>query len=145
MEGKCFMRIMALDVGDKRIGVALSDADRLTSQPHCVIERRGEMADLAAIMEIVQAYDVSELVVGNPMNMDGSRGDRSRKTEKFYNFLKKRVGIQTAFFDERLTTAAAERVLMAGDVSRKKRKEVIDKLAAQQILYTYLDYIKRRK
>lgn len=138
------MRIMALDVGDKRIGVALSDAARLTSQPHCVIERSGEQADLAVILDIIRRYDVSELVVGNPINMDGSRGERSRKTEKFYNFLKKRIGIPTAFFDERLTTAAAQRVLIEGDVSRKKRKDVIDKLAAQQILYTYMDYIKRR-
>jgi len=139
------MRYMALDVGDKRIGVALSDERGTTSLPHSVINRINDANALQEIKRIIDEYNVGFLVVGNPVNMDGSAGPRSKKTEQFYNYLKKRVGINAVMFDERLTTLAAQRILLDADVSRRKRKEVIDKLAAQQILYSYLEYTSKER
>lgn len=139
------MRYMALDVGDVRIGVAISDELGSTSLPHSVIERTGDTEVLNKITEIINKYKVDVLVVGNPINLDGTIGARSKKTEQFYNYIKKRINIKSLMFDERLTTLAAQRILLEADVSRKKRKEVIDKLAAQQILYSYIEYTKKEK
>jgi putative Holliday junction resolvase len=139
------MRSMALDVGDRRIGVALSDGKGITSQPHSVIFRNTDLEDLNKILKLIEEYKVETLVIGNPLNLDGTKGTRAKKTEQFYNYIKKRVGIKTVMFDERMTTLAAQRILIDADVSRKRRKEVIDKLAAQQILYSYLEYKKKEK
>lgn len=139
------MRSMALDVGDRRIGVALSDEKGITSQPHSVIVRNTDLEDLNKILKLIEEYKVETLVIGNPLNLDGSKGARAKKTEQFYNYIKKRAGVKTVMFDERMTTLAAQRILIDADVSRKRRKEVIDKLAAQQILYSYLEYKKKEK
>jgi putative Holliday junction resolvase len=139
------MRSMALDVGDKKIGIALSDEKGITSQPHSVLNRKNNQEDLNNILKLIEEYNVSILVIGNPLNLDGSQGARSKKTEQFFNYIKKRVNIKTVMFDERLTTLVAQRILIDADVSRKKRKEVIDKLAAQQILYSYLEYVKKEE
>ncbi|MEL7569427.1 MAG: Holliday junction resolvase RuvX [Eubacteriaceae bacterium] len=139
------MRYMALDVGDVRIGVAISDELGSTSLPHSVIERTNDAEVLNKITDIISKYRVDVLVVGNPINLDGTIGARSKKTEQFYNYIKKRINIKSLMFDERLTTLAAQRILLDADVSRKKRKEVIDKLAAQQILYSYIEYTKKEK
>ncbi|NMC56986.1 MAG: Holliday junction resolvase RuvX [Eubacteriaceae bacterium] len=139
------MRYMALDVGDVRIGVAISDELGSTSLPHSVIERTNDAEVLNKVTEIINKYKVDVLVVGNPINLDGTTGARSKKTEQFYNYIKKRINIKSLMFDERLTTLAAQRILLDADVSRKKRKEVIDKLAAQQILYSYIEYTKKER
>jgi putative Holliday junction resolvase len=139
------MRYMALDVGDKRIGVAISDELGSTSLPHSVIERTGDAEALKKITDIINQYKIDVLIVGNPINLDGTAGARSKKTEQFYNYIKKRINIKSLMFDERLTTLAAQRILLDADVSRKKRKEVIDKLAAQQILYSYIEYTKKER
>jgi len=139
------MRYMALDVGDVRIGVAISDELGSTSLPHSVIERTNDAEVLNKITDIISKYRVDVLVVGNPINLDGTIGARSKKTEQFYNYIKKRINIKSLMFDERLTTLAAQRILLDADVSRKKRKEVIDKLAAQQILYSYIEYTKKER
>lgn len=139
------MRYMALDVGDVRIGVAISDELGRTSLPHSVIERTNDAEVLNKITDIISKYRVDVLVVGNPINLDGTIGARSKKTEQFYNYIKKRINIKSLMFDERLTTLAAQRILLDADVSRKKRKEVIDKLAAQQILYSYIEYTKKER
>lgn len=139
------MRYMALDVGDVRIGVAISDELGNTSLPHSVIERTNDAEVLDKVTEIINKYKVDVLVVGNPINLDGTTGARSKKTEQFYNYIKKRINIKSLMFDERLTTLAAQRILLDADVSRKKRKEVIDKLAAQQILYSYIEYTKKER
>ena len=132
-------RILALDVGDKRIGIAISDELGISAQPLATLERRsGFKADLNDIAKIVEEYGVSKVVVGMPMNMDGSEGEQAAKAREFAERLRRRVRIPVDTWDERLTTAQAERTLIAGDRSRAKRKEVVDQLAAALILENYL-------
>lgn len=129
---------MALDVGDRRIGVAVSDALGLTAQGVKVIQRRSLPADITAILEVIEQYKAARIVIGLPLNMNGSKGPQAEAAEAFGLTLGEQTAVPVVFADERLTTAAAERTLLAGDASRKKRKTVIDMLAAQLILETYL-------
>lgn len=133
------MRIMSLDVGSRTIGVACSDALFLTAQGIETIRRTSLEADFNRIRELIASYEVSEIVVGMPKNMNGTKGDRAIKTEEFVAKLKAVVDVPIAFWDERLTTVMAERSLIEADVSRKKRKAVIDKMAAVVILQGYLE------
>lgn len=133
------MRIMSLDVGSRTIGVACSDALFLTAQGIETIRRTSLEADFNRIQELIASYEVSEIVVGMPKNMNGTKGDRAIKTEEFVAKLKAVVDVPIAFWDERLTTVMAERSLIEADVSRKKRKAVIDKMAAVVILQGYLE------
>lgn len=133
------MRMMGLDVGDKRIGVALSDLMGWTAQGLETIHRTNIKSDLQRIEAIIQEHDVKKIVIGLPKNMNGTLGPQSEKVIEFTERLKKRTNLETVFWDERLTTVAAERTLIEADVSRKKRKTVIDKLAAIHILQGYLD------
>ncbi|MGI6412759.1 MAG: Holliday junction resolvase RuvX [Syntrophomonadaceae bacterium] len=133
------MRIMGLDVGDKRIGVALSDPLKLTAQGQCVIERRSPDADLDRITAICMEYQVGKIVVGLPLNMNGTEGPKALEIRTFARKLQNCSRLPVEFYDERLTTKSAERLLINADVSRKKRKQVIDKLAAVNILQHYLD------
>ena len=135
-------RIMGLDVGDKTIGVALSDPLGWTAQGLETIRRIGIKKDLKRLEEIIREYDVDKIVVGLPKNMDGSIGPQCQKVLKFNERLGRRFNnIEIIQWDERLTTVSAERTLLEADVSRKKRKEVIDKIAAVHILQGYLDRI----
>ncbi len=136
------MRIMSLDVGSRTIGVACSDALFLTAQGVETIRRTSLEADFNRIRELIASYEVEEIVVGMPKNMNGTKGDRAIKTEEFVAKLKEVVDVPIAFWDERLTTVMAERSLIEADVSRKKRKAVIDKMAAVVILQ---DYLERRR
>lgn len=132
------MRIIGLDVGDKTIGVALSDALGWTAQGLEVI-RRGELEkDLNRLREIIKEYEVGEIVVGLPKNMNGTLGERAEKTMDFGKVLQDSFNLPIKFWDERLSTVEAERILLQGDVSRAKRKKVIDKMAASVILQSYL-------
>lgn len=131
------MRIMGLDLGEKTIGVAMSDALKLTAQPVKVIKRsRNEMEEIAAL---IQEYEAEEIVLGYPRNMNGTYGERARLTEEFSLTLKDRFSLPVRLWDERLSTVGAERTLLEADLSRAKRKKVIDKMAAVFILQGYLD------
>ncbi|MFC1621501.1 Holliday junction resolvase RuvX [Candidatus Omnitrophota bacterium] len=133
------MRILALDVGEKRIGVALSDALNIIAQGLETIERADDKATLTKIRELIKQYDVGKIIVGMPLNMDGSKGPSARSMEGFISLMKKDIEVAIEVVDERLTTAQGERILLEADVSRKKRKRSIDRIAAQLILQTYLD------
>lgn len=132
-------RIIGLDVGDKTIGVAVSDLLHFTAQGITTIRRTNEKADFIEMKKLIDEYDPKEIVVGLPKNMNGSIGFQGEKTQVFAEKLEKKFGIKVIYEDERLTTMAAEKMLIAGDVSRKNRKKVIDKVAATYILQTYLD------
>lgn len=132
-------RILGLDVGDKRIGVAVSDALGLTAQAVKVLNRGTIEEDLSELREIIEYYGVDELVIGLPKNMDGSLGDRAEQTTLYSEQLGAVLGLPITLWDERLSTVAATRTLLEADLSRRKRKQVVDKLAAVIILQGYLD------
>lgn len=129
-------RIMALDAGDKRIGVALSDPLGITAQGLKVLENSPEV--FGKIMEICQEYGVGEIVVGLPKNMNNTWGARADWSKEFARRVAEATGLPVAMEDERLTTVAATRALLEADVSRRKRRKVIDKMAAVLILQNYL-------
>jgi putative Holliday junction resolvase len=133
------VRIIGLDFGSKTIGVALSDELTITAQTLTSISRTTPERDLKAILEMISEYQASELVIGLPVNMDGSRGPAAAAVEEFSGRLRDLTDIKIVHWDERLTTVAAERILLEGDLSRRKRKKVIDRLAAAIILQGYLD------
>lgn len=140
------MRILSLDVGEKNIGVAVSDPLGLTAQGLEVIKRQNLKLDLQRIRQLVEEYAVEEIVLGLPRNMDGTLGEKAHEILKFKEKLTTRVaGIPITAWDERLTTVAAQRTLLEADVSRKGRKKVVDKLAAVFILEGYLRYKQRQK
>jgi putative Holliday junction resolvase len=134
------MRYMGLDVGDKTIGVAITDELGISSQPVTVIARIGSpKKEMAEVRRLVEEYGVERIVVGLPLMMDGSVGIQAEKVLAFIEGLKRRVRVPIVTWDERLSTAEVERMLIAGDQSRAKRKQVIDKLAASVILQCYMD------
>ncbi|MNZ64971.1 putative Holliday junction resolvase [compost metagenome] len=133
------MRIMGLDYGDRRIGVALSDAFGWTAQGLEVIERRREGEEFDRIAYLADQNAVEEVVVGLPKNMNGTIGPRGEICMAFADALKDKLQVPVILWDERLTTVSAHRTLIEADVSRKKRKGVVDKMAASLILQNYLD------
>ena len=139
------MRIMALDVGSRTIGIACSDALLMTAQGIETIRRISLENDFNRLRELISEYEVHELVVGMPKNMNGTKGERAEKTEEFVEKMKAVIDLPVTFWDERLSTVMAERQLIAADVSRKKRKGVIDKMAAVVILQGYLDRLQFSK
>lgn len=132
---------MGLDLGDKTIGVAVSDLLGWTAQGVETIRRSKE--ELNRLKELVSSYGVEEVVIGLPKNMNGSLGPRAEKTLEFARVLEAELRLPVQTWDERLTTMAAQRTLLEADVSRSKRKRVIDKMAAVFILQGYLDRQKR--
>lgn len=136
---------MALDVGSRTIGIACSDALLMTAQGIETIRRTSLENDFNRLRELISEYEVHELVVGMPKNMNGTKGDRAEKTEEFVEKMKVVIDLPVTFWDERLSTVMAERQLIAADVSRKKRKGVIDKMAAVVILQGYLDRLQFSK
>jgi putative holliday junction resolvase len=135
------MRSMGLDVGSKTVGVALSDELGWTAQGLETIRINEEEKEFGfdQLGKIIKEYDVSTIVVGLPKNMNGTIGPRGEASQFFAGELERLFGLPVVLWDERLTTMAAERVLLEADVSRKKRKKVIDKMAAGMILQGYLD------
>jgi putative Holliday junction resolvase len=133
------MRILGIDYGQKRIGIAISDEMAIVATPVGNVEENGVNAAVAAIAKMVVERGAGKIVVGLPRNMDGSIGPKAQETQAFVEKLKTRVNVPIQMWDERLTTKAAERALIEADVSRKKRREVVDKMAAQMILQSYLD------
>ena len=131
------MRIMGLDFGSKTIGVAVSDALLWTAQGVKTIRR--SKAELDELRELIRDYEVNEIVLGYPRNMNGTMGPRCELTDEFAKVLRQEFELPVELWDERLSTVAAQRTLLEGDVSRAKRKLVIDKMAAVFILQGYLD------
>lgn len=139
------MRIIGLDVGDKTIGIAMSDALKITAQGLEVIRRKSLETDINRLTELIKEYEVTEIVVGFPKNMNGTIGSRGEKTQQFAAVLQERFpACKIHMWDERLTTVAAEKMLIEADVRRSNRRKVIDKLAAVIILQGYLDSRKWR-
>ncbi len=136
------MRILGLDLGTKTIGVALSDEFRSIAMPLTTIKRTGLNKDLQALLGLCAEHGVGSVVVGLPMNMDGSIGSSGVAAQKFMERLEKASGLFVAAWDERLSTVAVTRTLIEADMSREKRKKTVDKLAASYILQGYLDGLK---
>lgn len=134
-----FGAIAGLDLGTKTIGVAISDLRRGVGTPALVIRREKFTLDVQQLMDFAKARDVKGFVLGLPLNMDASEGPRAQSTRAFARNLEKLTDLAITFWDERLSTVAAERALIEADTSRKKRKEVIDAVAAGYILQGALD------
>ena len=134
------MKYMGLDVGSKTIGIAVSDDFGWTAQPVTTIMRKKKDDDFANIVKLIDEHGITELIVGLPKNMNGSIGTSAQKVMEFADFLKSNLNIPISFWDERMSTQAVTRTLLEADVSRKKRKKVIDKLAAVYILQGFLDF-----
>ena len=134
-------RKVALDVGDVRIGVAVSDMLGITANPRETYVRKGKTFedDINYFVKYAKEEDADAFVIGLPMNMDGTEGPRAEVTREFGDALKEASGLQVIYVDERLTTVSAERMLIGADVRREKRKQVIDKVAATTVLQSYLD------
>ena len=136
------MRIMGLDYGTKTVGVAISDALKITAQGIETIERKEEnklRRTCARIEELIKEYDVEKIVLGFPKHMNNDIGERAEKALEFGEMLKRRTGLEVVMWDERLTTVAAERTLIESKVRRENLKQYIDKIAAVFILQGYLD------
>lgn len=131
---------MGLDIGDKTIGVAVSDLMGMTAQGIKTIKRTSKKNDIEEIKQIIKEKQVNLIVSGLPKNMNGTVGPQGEKVQKFCELIKEETGLEIEFWDERLTTVAAEKTLITADVSRKKRKNVIDMMAAVLILQGYLDF-----
>lgn len=132
------IRILGLDVGSARIGVALSDPLGMTAQPLEVIVRK-KANPVTRIAELIVEYSVTRIVVGQPLTLEGQEGLATAAVASFINSLKPSIDVPIELWDERMTTAAAERVMIAGGARRAKRKGAIDKIAASLILQSYLD------
>ena len=132
------MRIAALDVGDARIGVAVSDELGITAQGIGVVERVGGKRDLEALAHMLGPYTPERVVVGLPLNMNGTEGPQAARVRAFADKVAAHLGVPIEYQDERLTTVAAERILLEGDLSRRRRRELVDRVAASLILEGYL-------
>lgn len=142
------MRILGLDYGSKTMGVAVSDPLGFTAQGVEIIRRKSEnkmRQTLARIEELIAQYQVEEIVLGLPKNMNNTLGDRAEKSLELKETLERRTGLPVVMWDERLTTVSANRVLMETGVRRENRKEHVDEIAAVFILQGYLDYLTNKK
>lgn len=133
------MRTFGLDVGTKTVGVAVSDSLGFTAQSLTTLRRTHLKADLALLGQWAKEQEVSHCVVGLPLNMDGSEGPRAQASREFAAAVEQRLGLTVELWDERLSTVAAERTLLEADLSRAKRRKLIDQMAAQFILQGWLD------
>lgn len=133
------MRYIGLDFGKKTIGIAVSDEVGLTAQPLTTIRRASIARDLDELVSLIEEYSVEAIVIGLPMNMNGTLGLQSELVFRFIEKLKEKTSVPVSTWDERLSTVAVNRVLIDSDLSRARRKEVVDKVAASYILQGYLD------
>ena len=139
-----YKRLIGLDYGSRTVGVAVSDPFGMTAQPLETIVRKEEnklRQTLARIEQIVEETGAQKIVLGYPKNMNNTIGDRAQKTEEFARMVGRRTGLEVVLWDERMSTMAATRTLIEGDVRRENRKTYVDKLAAVFILQGYLDYL----
>ena len=130
-----------MDIGNKTIGVSVSDPLGITAQGMTTIIRASKAEDAAALKALIDKYDVEKLIVGLPKNMNNTLGFQAKRTMNYADYLKEALGMEIIYVDERLTTSSAEAVLMQGGVRRENRKKHVDKLAAVLILQTYLDQL----
>lgn len=137
------MRIMGLDYGERRIGVAMSDLFGWTAQGLEVIDQKVVKDPMGRIAELIKQYEVESIIVGLPKNMNGTIGPSGEYCMAFAEQIKQTLSLPVKLWDERLTTVSAERALLEADVSRRKRKLVIDKMAAAILLQSYLDSISK--
>ena len=133
------MRLLGLDVGTKRIGVAISDPLGLTAQNRSFITRADTKGTVEQLQELIDHHDVSRIVVGLPLNMNGSEGESARLARTFSRELERHLKLPVVMWDERLSTAEADRLMKEAGLSRKKRSSRLDGMAAQLILQSYLD------
>jgi putative holliday junction resolvase len=136
-------RLLGLDVGTKTIGMALSDVTRSVATPYHTVRRTKFTEDVSAIEAAIEEHEVGAVVIGLPLNLDGSEGPRAQSTRAFARNLAAHIQVPIAFWDERLSTAAVERHLIEADASRKRRAQVIDRMAAAYILQGALDRLSR--
>ena len=142
------MRKMGLDFGSKTVGVAISDPLLITAQGIEIVRRKYEdklRQTLARIEELIVAYEVDEIILGYPKNMNDSLGERAEKTLAFQEMLERRTGLTVQLWDERLTTVAADKAMMEAGIRRENRKEHVDKIAAVFILQGYLDFCRNKQ
>lgn len=141
------MRIIGLDFGSKTVGVAVSDPLGITAQGVEIIRRESPQKlrrTLARIEELIAEYEVTEIVLGYPKNMNNTEGDRCEKTVEFKEMLERRTRLSVTLWDERLTTVSADRTMMESGIRREERKQYVDQIAAVFILQGYLDSLKNR-
>jgi putative Holliday junction resolvase len=144
MGNKNSMRTMGLDLGSHTIGVAISDELRMTAQGLKTIRRGSMEEDLRELTAIISQFEVDKVVVGLPRNMDGTLGEQAKKALKWIKTIEERTHLPVISWDERLSTVAATRILLEADLSRRKRKKTVDKLAAVLILQGFLDHSRDR-
>lgn len=137
------MRILGIDYGRRRLGIALSDEGEILASPLLVYKSHGLERDLDFLIRLIAEREVERIVLGLPLNMDGSRGEMAEEVLSFAETLHEKSGLPVDTFDERLTTTEAERVLVQADLSRKRRKKLRDSLAAVLILQGYLESLKK--
>lgn len=130
---------MGIDFGTVRIGIAMSDPMQIISSPFETYHRKNECADVEYLLKLIKDYDVKTVVFGLPLNMDGTESETATKARNFAGLLSSKCNCEIVFQDERLTSLEAEEILINSNVRREKRKELIDKLAAQIILQTYIE------
>ena len=133
--------IIGLDLGKKRIGVAVSDINQKVASPYLVIENKKFVEIVSIIQNIIVERNICAIIIGDPINMDGSIGPKSQSSKAFMINLSKIINIPILLWDERLSTVYAEKTLLEADLSRKKRKKIIDKIAASVILQGFLDFL----
>ncbi len=140
------MRIMGIDYGDSRVGIALSDPLMITAQGHATLPNKVYPKMIDSVVKIAEEYKVDRIVIGMPKNLNGSLGDRAEVTKKFYSDLKEKLtDTEIILWDERLTTVQAAGILNVTNTRGKDRKNVIDTVAAAIILQSYMDYIKKNE
>lgn len=139
------MRILGLDVGDVYVGIAMCDPTQLIAQGYDTLKRQSKKIDNEKLKNICDEYNVELIVVGLPKNMDGTKGFQAESVERFVKNMKEVIDIPVEYYDERLTSAFAERIMLEANFSREKRKKLVDKVAASNILQGYLDNKKNKK
>ena len=132
-------RLLGLDVGETTIGIAMSDGGRMIATPLLTIDRKKFSKDIAELKAIIEKHKIGGLIIGHPLNMDGSEGRRTQSIRTFASNIAKHFDLPMLLWDERMSTMAVERMMLAADLSRKRRAELVDKLAASYILQGYLD------
>ena len=135
-------RLLGLDIGEKTIGLALSDATLLIASPLDTLKRSKFTRDAENLAGVIEEHDIGGLIIGLPINMDGSEGPRCQSVRQFAANLLGRMDLEIAFWDERLSTVAVTRTMIEADISRAKQKQAVDKLAAAYILQGALDYLR---
>jgi putative Holliday junction resolvase len=137
------MRILGIDYGSKRLGLSVCDELGITAQGLTTVVRKDMGRDLDKIAHYIDEYGIEKIVVGYPVRLDGTQGIQCEKVDRFAERLESRFGLPVIKWDESLSTKEAERILIEADMSRKKRKKVVDKIAAYIILQGYLEYVSR--